>query len=108
MDMTPNPREEKLPLWARDTLLALRRAVQDAEAAVEALKGEHPGTNVRLQSRTSLVNIPLPRNSSVEFDSNWGKVLVGHEPNGLIRIQGDSKLILRMSASNALTVELEK
>lgn len=105
--LVPDPREEKLPLWARDTLLALRRNVRDMEEAVAAVKGEHEGSNVRLFDRTTLGNTPLPKNSQLAFDSNWGKIAVGHDLDGRVRIQGDSTLILRMSAGNALTVELE-
>ena len=108
MNATPDPREEKLPLWARDTLLALRRQVRDAEQAADAVRGAHEGSNVQLIGKTARKdNVPLPRNSYVRFDSKWGGIQVGHDLDGRIRIQGDSVLVLRMSAANALFVELE-
>lgn len=105
--MTPDPREERLPAWVRETLHTLRVAVRDAHEIAESVKGEHAGSNVRLDMRTAAEVVPLPKNSHVEFDSKWGKITVGHTMGGQIRIQGDSRMILRMEAANALTVELE-
>lgn len=108
MSMTPDPREEKLPLWVRDTLLALRRQVRDAEQIADAVRGVHTGSNVQIVgSGTRKDNIPLPKNSHVQFDSKWGSVQIGHDLDGRVRVQGDSVLIVRLNAGNALTVELE-
>lgn len=105
--LTVDPREEKLPMWVRETIIALRRNVRDMEEVVASVRGEHEGSNVRLFDKGTIKDTPLPKNSQVCFDSNWGKVTVGHDLDGLIRIQGDSKLVLRMNAANSLTVELE-
>ena len=106
-NLTADPREEKLPLWVRETIIALRRNVRDLEEVVAAVRGEHEGSNVQLMDKGSLKTTPLPKNSHVKFESNWGGILVGHDLDGRVRVQGDSTLILRMNASNALTVELD-
>lgn len=105
--MTPDPRESKLPVWAQQTLDQLRLRVLDAEKTMASVKGEHPDTNVHLDVRRSRNSVGLPRNSHVTFDSKWGGIQVGHDLEGRVRIQGDSRLILRMNAANAMTVELE-
>lgn len=105
--MTPDPREGKQPGWVQDTLAELRGKVRNMESEVAAVKGEHEGSNVRLVNRTSLKDTPLPPSSMVAFDSKWGKVTVHHDLDGRVRIQGDSALIVRLNAGNALTVELE-
>lgn len=106
-DRTPDPREEKLPRWVQEKFTAYRREIERLEAVVASVKGEHAGSNVRIFDKGTLKDTPLPKNSQVCFDSNWGKVIVGHDLDDRIRIQGDSKLILRMNAANALTVELD-
>lgn len=96
-----DPREAKLPLWVRDRLMHLRQEVRDLKQVADA------GSNVQLIGRTNRDTMPLPKNSHVKFESKWGNVQVGHDLDGRVRVQGDSVLILRMSAGNALTVELE-
>ena len=105
--LTPDPREEKLPVWVQEKLSALRIKVRDMEAVVASVRGEHEGSNVRLLGGASLKDTPLPKNSQIAFDSHWGKIAVGHDLEGRLRIQGDNTLILRMNAGNALTAELE-
>ena len=107
-NLTPDPREEKLPMWVRESLNALRRNVRHLEESVAAVKGEHPDSNVHLLDKASLKNTDLPKNSQVAFDSHWGKVIVGHDLDGRVRVQGDNVLIVRLNAGNALTVELEE
>jgi hypothetical protein len=108
--LEPDPREPKLAVWAQDRLRAQRQRIADLEKSVEAVKGEHAGSNVRLVDfhARMLAPTPLPKDSQVEFDSKWGKVTVHHEmKGGRIRIQGDNTLVVRLQAGNALTVELE-
>lgn len=105
--MTPDPREEKLPVWVQSSVASMRSTIQDLEAALTTMQGEHQESNVRILKTTSLGNIPLPKNSMVKFDNKWGEILVCHERDGRIRIQGDKAVVLRMLAGNALTVELE-
>lgn len=105
-NLTPDPREEKLPVWVKESMASMRRTIRTLEETVAAVKGEHPGSNVRLFDKGTRHDIALPKNAHVSFDSNWGKVIVGHDLDGRVRIQGDSRLILRMNAANALTVEL--
>lgn len=105
--MTPDPREERQPAWVRQVLAELRARVLDSEKAVASVRGEHPGTNVHLDVRGSRSSVGLPENSHVTFHSKWGGILVGHDLDGRVRIQGDSRLILRVNAANTFTVELE-
>lgn len=107
--LDPDPREEKLPAWVRKKLEDQRRWISDMEATVDAVKSEHKGSNVRLVDFHSptLRTTPLPKNSHVEFDSNWGKFTVHHDSDGKIRIQGDNVLLMRLQAGNSFTVELD-
>lgn len=107
-NLTPDPREEKLPMWVRTSLLALRNNVRDLEQVAAAVKGVHEGSNVRMLSLTGITdNIPLPKDSMIKFDNKWGGITVHHTKDGGLRIQGDNTLILHMNAGNSLTVELE-
>lgn len=106
-NLTPDPREEKLPVWAREKLASLRQNVRKLEEARDVLKGEHQDSNVRLLEKTGLGHIPLPKNSMIKFANNWGHITVHHEPDGRVRIQGDNTILVRLNAGNSLTVELE-
>lgn len=106
-DLTPDPREEKLPVWVQESMASMRRTIRALEQSVAAVKGEYPHSNVRLFDKGNRSDTGLPRNSQVAFDSQWGKILVHHDLKGLVRIQGDSRMIVHLEASNALTVELE-
>jgi hypothetical protein len=102
----PDEREAKLPAWARQEIQTLRNIVSNLHKQVQAVKGEHAGSNVQLIDTTG--RTPLPKGSMVKFDSHWGGVTVHHDSKGLVRIQGDNTLLVRLEAGNALTVELEK
>jgi hypothetical protein len=105
--LKPDPREERLPAWNRDLLTSLRHEVRRLQEALNATKGDHPDSNVTLQGVPSGSSIRLPRNSKIQFKSNWGGIQVHHDLNGRICIQADSSLLVRPNASNSLTVELE-
>jgi hypothetical protein len=92
---TPDEREAKLPVWVRQELQNLRNTVRDLHNQVQAVKGEHAGSNVQMLDKAGLGSTPLPKGSMVKFDSNWGG------------IKGDNTLLIRLNAGNALTVELE-
>lgn len=106
-NLTADSREERLPLWVRETIIALRRNVRDLEGVVASVRGEHEGSNVHLIDKASIKRTPLPKNSQVEFNSGWGKIGVYHDLDGRVRIQGDNTIILRVNAGNSVTVELE-
>lgn len=110
MDREPDPREAKLPAWVRTKLERQRLRIKDLEATVDAVKGVHAGSNVRLVDfhANNLKPTPLPKNSHVEFDCKGGKVSVGHEVNGTLSIQGSQPVVLRMLASNLFSVEVER
>jgi hypothetical protein len=105
--LTPDPREPKLAAWARARIDALRGKVRDMQAIVDAVRGEHPGSNVRIFEKTGLGKTNLPKGSMIEFDSNWGTIKVFHDLKGRICVQGDNTLLVRLEAGNTLTVELE-
>jgi hypothetical protein len=104
---TPDEREAKLPVWVRQELQNLRNTVRDLHNQVQAVKGEHAGSNVQMLDKAGLGSTPLPKGSMVKFDSNWGGITVHHDTDGRVRIQGDNTLLIRLNAGNALTVELE-
>jgi hypothetical protein len=106
-NLTPDPREEKLPVWVRTTLHALRRDIRDLEAVAASVRGEHKGSNVEMVDMTRINRTPLPKDSMIRFANNWGGITVYHDRDGRVCVQGDNSLILHMSASNMFTVELD-
>lgn len=108
-DLTPDRREEKLPVWVQEQFQMYRRTITDLRGEVALLKGELPDSNVMMLEKAGLGKTPLPKNAMIKFASkSWGGITVHHERDGRLRIQGDNTLILRMNAGNALTVELEE
>lgn len=64
----PDPREEKLPRWARDLLDNMRRRVEHAEATAEAARlATGPGETDTVVYRYSDEPIGLPPGCQVEF-----------------------------------------
>jgi hypothetical protein len=106
--LTPDPREAKLPSWARARLDAPRTHVRDQDKTVQSVTGEHEGSNVVLVGKPQRPDVPLPKNSSVAFKSNWGRIQVFHDLKGRVHIQGDSMIRIRPGGGNNITVELEK
>jgi hypothetical protein len=104
---TPDPREAKLPVWARERLQSYRTTITDLRKAVTTLQGQNEGSNVTLIGKYRLPDIPLPKNSSVAFKSNWGRIQVFHDLKGRVHIQGDNTILVRPGGGNNITIELE-
>jgi len=115
MRNTPDPREAKLPKWAQESLSGLRRELASAERRVDALRGRNPGTNTFLLDYGTLQDFTLPRNARIDFrlevpgiQHARTAIQVYIEQTGRLRVQGDSALLVHPSASNSLTLELER
>jgi hypothetical protein len=108
--LIPDAREAKLAQWARDTLAHLRSEVEMLEKALAALRGENEGSNVVIAANAGMhgrPELPLPKNSRIDFATGWGKIQVHHDLKGNVRVQGDSSLVVYLEAGNALTVKLK-
>ncbi len=103
----PEEREQKLPQWAQYLLLDMRREMRALRSTLDATKGDHPDSNVKLWGTTVGEHVDLRKNSHISFKMEAGNVQVYHERNGRLRVQGDYRLVVYPEASNALSVELE-
>jgi hypothetical protein len=104
---TPDPREAKLPVWVREQLQSYRKTITDLHQAVTVLQGQNAGSNVVLVGKYKMPDTPLPKNSSIAFKSNWGRIQVFHDLKGRVHIQGDNTILVRPGGGNNLTIELE-
>jgi hypothetical protein len=106
-----DPREDRLPKWAREELHRLRRDLETERKVTEELKGNNPDSNTFLIDY-GRKDAPLPRNSRIGFhvrpdDGTCRQAIQVYVENRRLRVQGDYSLIVRMGASNSFTVELE-
>jgi hypothetical protein len=103
----PQTREANLPIWARELLDSYRTKISEQTKEIALLKGELPPSNVRVLAKIGNGHTPLPKNAMVRFDQSWGSVMVCHELDGTLRIQGDGPINIRPEASNCVHVRLD-
>jgi hypothetical protein len=114
----PDPREEKLPRWAQDTITALRRRTRDALVAAELVRtGIDPETS-RVVIEHYDPTDPLPPfglgASEVTFRTGeldggrHGGIRVSAERDGSgISIMGDSSLVIRPWVTNVVKISMD-
>lgn len=104
-----DPREEKLPRWARDELRNLRMRVEEARFDADAQLGSGVPSNVWLSKTGTAGQDMVP--------SRWPKArfLIGSRPQDWVevyqgdqglRVYGCDTLIVRPESTNLLTVSL--
>jgi hypothetical protein len=103
----PKIREAKLPVWAQELLDSYRAKISAQHNEIAQLKGELPPSNVRIMAKMGNGHTFLPPNAMVRFDQGWGSVMVCHELDGTLRIQGDGPINIRPEATNCVHVRLE-
>ncbi|MFE1425376.1 hypothetical protein ACFW6C_07390 [Streptomyces fungicidicus] len=112
MDLTPDPREAKLPKWAVDQLQRYRTEVRGLEAALAEAKGGITDSGVHVVDYIR-GNTPLPEDARVA----WGLPLE-EEPlarrriqcyreDGWLWVQGSHGLHIQPQASNLTKIRLE-
>lgn len=117
----PRPEGEvsRLAKWAQRYIHSLVRRIEELEGTVAALSDKHPNSNVVLAGRTHLdPDAGLPPDSTVYFyagevnDRLTNMIEVRHDHDNPDRIYlssyGSRSLLLRMSSSNSLYLELDK
>lgn len=107
----PDPRESRLPKWAQAELQRLRRELDAERQQVEELKGNIPDSDTFVLDYLRS-NAPLPRGSRIGFypkpdNDHLRQQIQVYCEAGKLRVQGDYALIVRPSASNTLTIEME-
>lgn len=107
-----DPREVKLPKWAQEELSRLRRELHVSQQTIEELKWNNPGSDTFLIDY-GRKDAPLPKNSRIGFhlrpdDGRSREQIQVYTEYGKLRVQGDYALIVRPTASNCFTVELER
>ncbi|WP_406379139.1 hypothetical protein [Streptomyces sp. NBC_00197] len=108
----PDPRESRLPKWAQQELSRLRRDLDIERQTVEELRGNIPDTDTFALDYIR-GNSPLPKGSRVGFhprpDDDFGRLQIQvYCESGRLRVQGDYALTVRPSASNSLTIEIDR
>ncbi|AUG87120.1 hypothetical protein HOS57_gp49 [Streptomyces phage AbbeyMikolon] len=120
MSATPDPREERLPRWARAILGSLRRELQGLQGEVKSLeralaeaKGGVPNTDTYLVDYVR-GNTPLPMGSRIGFEPRPEEETRGRrrimcyvDETGWLYIHGDASLRVQPQTSNALKIRLE-
>lgn len=109
-----DPREEKLPAWARDKLETLRRATADAVAELRDLKGSAEPTDFWIESRDDGSRFYLPPRSQICWgnpDDSEARVVFGApgalHPSGWLALRGRSNLQIQPWAANTALVRDE-
>jgi hypothetical protein len=120
--MDPDPREEKLPAWARGLISQLRRRAERAEGrAAEARLGSGPADTDTLLDPYDDTPIRLPKGSRVRFlldattpdaidrDRLYVDVSVNRRyGKPLVELHSGKALLIRPVSSNLATAEVEE
>ncbi|MFE0447372.1 DUF7239 family protein [Streptomyces fungicidicus] len=112
-DLTPDPREAKLPKWAVAQLRNLRMEVRTLEVHLKEAKGDIPDADTFLVDYAR-GNTPLPRDARIGFNlrpevefPGRHRIMCYLDDRGWLQIQGDYSLRVQPRASNSLMIRLE-
>lgn len=106
-----DPREAKLPAWARDKLDTLRRATSEAVTELSQLRGStEPGPFWLDNWHNEGNRFYLPRAAGqLHFASAGGDLGLtnsgGQSPDGYLMIAGSGEIVVRPWASNVVLVK---
>lgn len=107
-------REQKLPVWAKDKLATMRRAVAESRAELAALKNGGAHGPFWLEGWGGKDRWYLPREAGRLMygkpDGEWELQLTGDlalRPKGFLNINARTSIIAMPSASNVLLVRNE-
>lgn len=109
--MTTTPREDRLPRWAQDALLSLRRQLSDAKAErEEARLASDPAHSSAIMDAYSDPPIGLGSDARVRFllgDNVWVDMrVVNDQGDYSVNIIGSSTLGIYPRSSNALSLRV--
>jgi hypothetical protein len=117
MTVIPDPREEKLPAWARRQIAALRaeaayeraRAATAVEDARRVRQGTNPDESSAILHPYDEVPVGLGPDARVRFKlgrHNWADVRVNETGNS-IDVTGGRTLLIRPQCGNVVTIASE-
>lgn len=112
-----DPREERLPKWARGELADLRRKLREAKATIRELREDIPDSDTFVEGRVygEDPDRPLPRGARLTFrvgsPTRFGgaiRAYVARDPHAPPRlyVNGDRALRIDPQSGNALYVSL--
>lgn len=103
-------REAKLPVWARDTINALRRQVEDQEGTLSIAREEARKagcTGKIIADGLGTKGFPLHDRALVEFHLPNGKVCVMFREDGtILDINTMGPMLVRPQASNSIYITI--
>lgn len=110
-----DPREAKLPVWARDVLRACRRAATEAQAAArDARLSTNPDESRAVMDLHGDVPVGLGEHPDVSFmvpgrhrADSYISVRHDRQHPERLRIMGAESVMIRLDSSNTFTVELD-
>lgn len=106
--MKIDPREEKLPKWAQETLSTLRRELERSAIRNAELRGEVGETNTVVTNYGEF-DQPLRNNARVQFNfpgERWDNYIQAYVEGNRLRIQGGRYVVIHPNVSNAFWIEL--
>jgi hypothetical protein len=112
MDLTPDPRESKLPKWAQSELSSFRMVVRSLEAALAEAKGNITDSGVHVVDYIR-GNTPLPEDARVAWDLPLAeepaprRSIQCYREAGWLWMQGSHGLQIQPQASNLTKIRLE-
>lgn len=113
----PDPREGKLPVWAKGTIDALRRKVaeeQQRNAVLQrSLVDQAPGTEYGIEvSAWQIGTVPVPSSARVRFyrpgSTDWlesVEVYVDDQTGDLTLLANSGYLLVKPKASNVVALD---
>lgn len=105
-----DPREDKLPAWARDKLTTLRRAATDALSELRDIKEGREPTEFWIESHDDDSRFYLPPRSQICWGDPAGEARVtfglpgAQYPKGWLAIRGNLNLQISPWAANVALV----
>jgi hypothetical protein len=107
-----DPREAKLPVWAKDKLDDMRRATIDATKALDLLMHGTEPSAFWLESRENNKRFYLPRNiGQLKFQSGDSVITLMEGRNNMtdwLWVQGDSSILVAPSSSNVVYIRTKE
>lgn len=110
--MPLDPREEKLPSWAKSELRGLRDELSEARTELAVLSGAMPDATVFTQQLPSMRKIPIGnRSTHIRFihgphEEEWIECSI--TDSNELEIHGNWRMRVTMNSSNTFTVKSER
>ena len=106
-------REPRLPKWAQDELVSLRRQVEDLTAALSTARLEHATIVIESDLRAARGDVRLPEHTRIRFEfptlyagrrTSIGVHLRDEHDGRVLDVCGDGSIVLLPRSSNTVYI----